>query len=179
MKFKNIYRIFILTAATLFIGACSKFDNLSQDEQFVNIELLFNVKDVKSNNVLGSDCMGYIKEGQITAEYKGFKYILDGKSDIYGGRLVLVNDRNDVPKQLGFGPIPGNVPAEEEPLTINIGSDSFTVLITNVYEQEPDKPLILRREIVFKGKDYYSGMTTIDLIVNTVRQKVPIESARR
>lgn len=169
MKLIKKYWILLLAAVAALFAGCAKM-TVDGEDYTIDIELLFNVKNLKGNNILAPENMGSLTLDDITATYKQNDYKLDGPRDKEGTGLTLVKDRNGVPVQIGFGPVPGAVIVVEEPLYINIGGQSFKILITNKNDLYNKNTSVLRREVLFMGKDYYSGRTIIDLIVSPDRQ---------
>lgn len=160
---------FYITALALFacivaITGCSKAFN-DIDTEALDIEIIFNVKDIKGNNLLSPENRGKLGDAQIYAEYKGVKYSLDLRSGSSPLGFRLINNSKGLPHHLEFGPISGRDALVEQPLSIHIGSEVFEILITNKYEIRYGKSPLIKREILFNGKNHYSGMTIIDLVV--------------
>ena len=77
----------------------------------------------------------------------------------------MVKNPKGEPQHLEFGPISGKEEIVEQPLIIYIGSEQFKIIITNKYEVRPGKSPLIQREVFFNGKNYYSGRTIINIIV--------------
>lgn len=153
---------FIVFAMSL--TGCRKTTDFFIDKEGVDIEIILYVKDIKGNNMLAPEHIGRLGDSEIYAEYKGEKYSLSDKEK--SGLLfrMLKNPKGE-PQHLEFGPISGKEEIVEQPLIIYIGSEQFKIIITNKYEVRPGKSPLIQREVFFNGKNYYSGRTIINIIV--------------
>lgn len=138
--------------------------DLLMDKEGVDIEIIFNVKDIKGNNLLSPEHIDRLGDLEIYAKYKGVKYGLSDKEKS-GINFRIVKNFKGEPRHLEFGPISGKEEIAEEPLIIHIGSEEFKITITNRYEVRPGKAPLIKREVFFNGKNYYSGMTIIDIVI--------------
>lgn len=160
--------LYILVVLASFLAcSCAKKEHseLFNDYQFIDIDLVMYVNDEEGKNLLDSESKPSYADSVITATYLKHEYKLNDGPDNRGIVFSVYKDYTGKIEALSFGPIPGNMSVENEPLTVNIGKNKFTMEITNKYIYSIDNEPILEKHIMYNGKDYYTGMSFVPLVI--------------
>ncbi|MBR1872621.1 MAG: hypothetical protein IJ795_05380 [Bacteroidales bacterium] len=133
------------------------------DDGPLPIELNFTVSDPSGNNLLDPSAEGSVAGGDIYVVYNVSSFMLDEPKD--GLLLESVVGHDGITTSLSFGKIDGSASLEAAPVSLVVGGESYTVVVTNFYD--PEHFATAYRHFYYQNKDWY-GKSAIPIVVGAM-----------
>ena len=170
----NKFCIFSILLPMALMAAGCNVEKLDEDENNpapLPIEFYFTVSDESGRNLLDQSQEDCFQAGDISLVYGGATFRPGEQKNSL--TLILEKNLEGTVESVYFGQIDGTLNIEADPVTLNVGEYSFTVILTNSYNPATD--ITAQRHYFWHNQDWY-GKDVIPFVVEDEKEFVPPEN---